>query len=136
MKTTEKVAYLKGLAEGLGIDDQTKEGKVIAAIIDALDDLAHDIESLDDELDEVAEVIGTISDEMDDIEDEVFGEDECDCEDCCDDEDMYEVTCPSCNNSITVDYDVISSGEIVCPNCGEKLEFDLSDLDDEDEDDE
>jgi uncharacterized Zn finger protein (UPF0148 family) len=44
---------------------------------------------------------------------------------------MYEVTCPNCGNTITVDFDVIQSGEIPCPNCGENLEFDLSCLEDE-----
>ena len=47
------------------------------------------------------------------------------------DDDMYEVTCPNCGNTITVDFDVIQSGEIPCPNCGENLEFDLSCLEDE-----
>ena len=35
MELFEKVAYLKGLAEGLALDTETKEGKLIAAIIDA-----------------------------------------------------------------------------------------------------
>ena len=39
MELLEKVAYLKGLAEGLGIDDSTKEGKVLKLIIDILDDV-------------------------------------------------------------------------------------------------
>ena len=51
-------------------------------------------------------------------------------EDCCCDEDMYEVTCPACENTITTDFDVIASGSIACPNCGETLEFDLSALED------
>ena len=77
---------------------------------------------------------------VDCLEDVVYGDDEddyddCDCDDCCDeddfDDDMYEVTCPSCGNTITVDFDVIQSGEIPCPNCGETLEFDLSCLEDE-----
>ena len=40
MEISEKVAYLKGLAEGLNLDTDSKEGKLIAAIIDVLDDMA------------------------------------------------------------------------------------------------
>ena len=61
-----------------------------------------------------------------------FTEHDC-CECDCDDEydDMYEITCPACNNSITVDFDVIQEGSLPCPNCGENLEFDLSCLEDD-----
>ena len=44
---------------------------------------------------------------------------------------MYEITCPKCENSIVVGFDVIAEGEILCPNCGEQLEFDLSEIEDE-----
>ena len=43
MEISEKVAYLKGLAEGLNLDTESKEGKLIAAIIDVLDDMAEKI---------------------------------------------------------------------------------------------
>ena len=42
MEISEKVAYLKGLAEGLKLDEETKEGKLIAAIIDVLDAMAEE----------------------------------------------------------------------------------------------
>ena len=38
MTTSEKVAYLKGLAEGMEIDKETKEGKLLNVIIDILED--------------------------------------------------------------------------------------------------
>lgn len=140
MTVAEKVSYIKGLAEGLGVDDSTKEGKVIAAIVDVLDDIALTLGDIDEELDDVADVMTDMEESVDCLEDVVYGDDEddyddCDCDDCCDeddfDDDMYEVTCPSCGNTITVDFDVIQSGEIPCPNCGETLEFDLSCLEDE-----
>ena len=43
MEITEKVAYLKGLAEGMELDTEKKEGKLLAAIIDVLDDIALEI---------------------------------------------------------------------------------------------
>ena len=85
------------------------------------------------DLSDLADVVGEIDDTVADFEEDFYGDeddDECDC-DCCDDEDLYEITCPKCNNSVTVDFDVIAAGGILCPNCGEPLEFDLSALEDE-----
>ncbi len=131
MTVAEKVSYLKGLAEGLGIEDTTKEGKMINAIIDVLDDIALTLVDIDEELNDVADVMTDVEEAVSLLEDEVYGDEDdyCDCCDCdCDDEydDMYEITCPACNNSITVDFDVIQEGSLPCPNCGENLEFDLS----------
>ena len=57
MTITEKVSYLKGLAEGLSIDDTTKEGKIIKAIIDVLDDVAFSVADLEDGLAEVCDQV-------------------------------------------------------------------------------
>ena len=149
MTTSEKVAYLKGLAEGLGVDKETKEGRILDSVIDILEDLAHDIEDLEENAWELGEAIDQVSDDLADIEDIVYDvddgeddEDEC-CGCCCDEEDadeapvFYEVTCPACENTITIDEDVLSLGASECPNCGENLEFEgvepLEDEEDEDE---
>lgn len=129
MTIAEKVSYIKGLAEGMKIDESTNEGKIINAILDVLGDIALNIEDIDADLEDVTDVVTDLEESVCDLEDEVYGDDECDCDDCCDD-DMYEITCPNCNNTITTDFDVISSGSIECPNCGETLEFDLSALED------
>ena len=134
MTIPEKVSYIKGLAEGLNLDDSTKEGKVLLAMLDVLNDIALDLEEVDEDLDEMAEVLSDVEESVYDLEDEVYGDDDCDDEDEELDDDMYEVTCPNCGNSVVVDYDILSDGEIDCPNCGEKLEFvfdeDDSDIDD------
>ena len=148
MTTSEKVAYLKGLAEGLGVDKETKEGRILDAILDILEDVAHDIEDLEENAWELGEAIDQVSDDLSDIEDIVYDldededddedEDEC-CGCCCEDEDedeepvFYEVTCPACENTITIDEDVLNLGSIECPNCGETLEFEGRE-EDEDED--
>ena len=67
-----------------------------------------------------------------------YDEDECGgCRGCCEDEDeepmFYEVTCPACSNTITIDEDVLALGSIECPNCGETLEFDGVEEDEESE---
>ena len=133
MEITEKVAYLKGLAEGLALDtEKSKEGKLIAAIIDVLDDMALELADMQDEQcdledgldavsEDLADVESLIYEELDDEDDEEDEEDE-------EDEDCYETTCPTCEEAIYFDDSILEEGEIICPNCGEKLEFDLSDL--------
>ena len=145
MTTSEKVAYLKGLAEGMEIDKETKEGKLLNVIIDILEDMALDIEDLGENALDLAEEIDEISDDLAEVEDVLFeDEDDCCCcddddcdDDCCcgeDDEPLFfEVTCPACNNEITIDEDVLELGVIDCPNCGEKLEFDLESIDEDEE---
>ena len=44
MEILEKVAYMKGLAEGLGLDGQTKEGKLLTVMMDILDDMALELQ--------------------------------------------------------------------------------------------
>lgn len=131
MTIAEKVSYIKGLAEGMKLDESTNEGKVINAILDVLGDIALNIEDIDADLEDLTDVVTDLEEGVSELEDEVYGEDDCDCDDCCCEDDMYEITCPNCGNTITTDFDVISSGSIECPNCGEALEFDLSALEDE-----
>lgn len=152
MTTSEKVAYLKGLAEGMEIDKETKEGKLLNVMIDILEDMALDIEDLGENSLDLAEEIDELSDDLAEIEDIVYDEDEDDCDCCCCDDDddecdccccdddeeplFFEVTCPACGNEITIDEDVLELGAIDCPNCGGKLEFDLDSIEDEEEEDE
>lgn len=128
MTITEKVAYIKGLAEGMKIDDSTNEGKITLAMLDVLNDIGLTLEDFDSDLDDMDEALSDVEESVYELEDAVFGDDDddCDCDDC--EDDLYEVECPTCHNSITADFDVISSGSIACPNCGETLEFDLEGL--------
>lgn len=147
MTTSEKVAYLKGLAEGMELDSETKEGKLFSAIIDILEDLALDIEDLEENALDLSEEIDELSDDLAEIEDIIYDDedddddydDECGIGCCCghDDEPIFfEVSCPACENEITIDEDVLGLGAIKCPNCGEILEFELDEDDEEEDDDE
>lgn len=139
MTITERAAYIKGLAEGLGIDDSTKEGKVINALIGALEDMALTVADLEAELEELSEQVDTIDEDLGNLEEDCYGEDECDddcscgCHNCDDeddeefDEDIYEVCCPTCGDTVCIDSDMLEEGQTTCPNCGELLEFDLED---------
>ena len=118
MTLTEKAAYLKGLADGLELGKETKEGKLIAALIDLTGELCEAVEVLDADMDEIVEEV--LLDEYDD--DECDGECDCceladECELC---EDTYEVECPACGEKVCFDEDVDPT-ELACPACGEKL---------------
>ena len=140
MEITEKVAYLKGLAEGMELDTEKKEGKLLAAIIDVLDDIALELADMKNDQEELYDGLDAVSDDLEDVEDVVFGEDDEDdgfdedddyeCEEPEEDEDCYATTCPTCEETIYFDESVLEDGGVVCPNCGEKLEFDVSDLED------
>ena len=146
MTVIEKVAYLRGLADGLKLTDTTAEGKVLLNVIEVLDDLALSVTDLEDAVEELGEVVDAIDDDLQDVEDALYEEDDEDEDydfdedddyglddyDEFDDEDepLYEVKCPTCGDTICVDESMLCEGEIDCPNCGEKLEFDLEDDED------
>ena len=131
MTISEKVAYLKGLAEGLDLDTtKSKEGKLISVMIGILEDLAISVEDLEDNALDLGEEIDVLSDDLADVESEVFDEDD-DLEDY--DDDWFEVECPSCGAVILVDDEALAAGEVECPSCGTRYAMDLSD-DEEEED--
>ena len=134
MTLTEKVAYLKGLAEGLALDESKPENKVIKAMMDVLDDLALTVCDLEDGMDLISEQLDAVDEDLASLEDVVYGDDDdCDCDccdddcdcDCCDDDDLYEVECPACKDVIYLDMDMLEEESIDCPNCGTHLEFDF-----------
>ena len=130
MSLTEKVAYLKGLAEGLELDKNAKETKLFEAIFDILDEMALTVSEIDEDLADAEDYIEEVDEALSYVEDCVYDDDDCDCDCCCDEDDeMYEVECPSCGEVIYLDEDMFDEEYIECPACGEKLELDI-DFDD------
>ncbi len=124
MTISEKVAYLKGLAEGLDLDTaKSKEAKLISVMIGILEEVGLSIEDLEENADALGEEIDAISDDLSDVEEVVFGEDE---EEAWDD-DFFEVECPTCGADIEINEDVLAAGEVECPGCGDRFAIDLSD---------
>lgn len=134
MTVMERVAYLKGLFEGLDIDTEKKEGKLLAGMISAMEELAEAVtdlkqqnEELLDELDDVYDEISAVTEDFlaADDEDEDFALEA--------EEDLYQVICPTCGEVLYLNQDMLETGSIVCGACGEKLEFDLSGIDNSEE---
>ena len=130
MNLTEKAAYLKGLAEGLALGNETKEGKLIAALIDMVDALAVKVEELDCDVEDLNDYCEELDEDLHFVEEILLNDDDCDCDgecDCCDFadecelcEDTYEVECPACGEKVCFD-ESIDPAELACPACGEKL---------------
>lgn len=155
MTISEKSAYLKGLMDGLKLDTETNEGKMIAAIVDLLGDVTKKVADIEDTTIAISDELDEIEDDLDSIEDYILDEDDdedddeyedYDDEDDAEDEDeedgeegfdfgdddttVYEVKC-SCGNIIDFDEDTLESGSIVCDRCGETLEFTFDDDDEQ-----
>ena len=116
MTLSERVAYLKGLAEGMELGD-SKQEKLLKEIIGVLENVASDMLDVEDDIIDIGEQVDEIDEDLAALEDEVY----CDEDD--DDDLFYEVTCPSCSDTICLDEETLLDGSIDCPNCGERLEF-------------
>ena len=150
MTINEKAAYLKGLMEGLQLDTEKAEGKMIAAIVDLLGDVTKKLTNVEDTTIAISDELDEIEEDLDAIEDFIMDEDEDDYDD--DEEDfddyeeedfeeegfdfgdedttIYEVKC-ICGNVIAFDEETLEAGSIVCDKCGETLEFSFEDEDEE-----
>lgn len=124
MTVTEKSAYLRGLFEGLAPDENQDTTKLMKAMLDVIDDLALTVSDLEDEVAMLTEQVDAVDEDLSDLEEFIY-EDECDDDCCCDDEDVYEVDCPACGETVFFDGEDIDAGFAACPACGEKLEFEL-----------
>lgn len=149
MTNSERAAYIRGLMEGLELDQNSKEVKVLNALVELADDLCLSIEEMEDafddlsgQVDQIDEDLGSLEEEYYDLEDadegcgcgcghhhddeedddyDEFGEEDC----------SFEVTCPVCEDTIELNGIMIDEGFIECPNCGEHLEFDLDEIEED-----
>lgn len=133
MTITEKVAYIKGMFDGMALDTETsKEAKLIGAIIDVLEEVSLSMEDLEDEIVLLSDGLDVVSEDLEEVEsvlfeDEDYDDEDEDEDDYDEDEDFFEVECPACEEALVIDADVLEAGFIQCPNCMEKFAIDLSD---------
>ena len=150
MTINEKAAYLKGLMDGLKLDTEAAEGKMISAIVELLGDMAKKVTDIEDTTIAISDELDEIEEDLDAIEDFIMDEDEDDYDEDYDDDDddedyedceegfeygdedsiIYEVECP-CGNIINFDEETLEEGSIICPDCGETLEFSVDDVEEE-----
>ena len=131
MNTVESLGYLKGLLDGLDVDNKNG-ARIYKAIVEVLENIVDDIDEIYEEIDSVEEQMDAIDEDLAQVEE--FLEDDCCCGDDCDCDDCvgeYELECPACGEIITVDEETVAEGGLECPSCGEYLEFDLDGDEDE-----
>ena len=133
----EEVAYLKGLAEGLEISAESKEGKMIHKIVDALEVFADAIVTLDEEQEELQDFVESIDEDLADLEEDIadMEEDLYEEDDDEDDEDFsyIEMECPNCGELVEIDEDLLYDDEVdvVCHDCKAVILSSEDDCDDD-----
>ncbi|MFI3250115.1 MAG: hypothetical protein R3Y07_04065 [Eubacteriales bacterium] len=133
MTISEKVAYLKGLAEGMELDtEKSKEGKLISVMIGILEEVGMSIEEIEDTVDGLGEEIDLLSDNLSEVESLVLHNHESNegCE-CGSGNDFFEIECPTCEGTVVIDEEAIATGEVICLGCDSRFSLDLSDDEEE-----
>lgn len=118
---TNRASYIKGLADGMKLDRETTEGRLLDEIINLLGETAAELDSIDAEQGFIADKIDELEEEVDIIGNEVFD----DYDDYDDEDGEFGIICENCGEEIIVTDDDLDEGEVVCPNCGETIEFDF-----------
>ena len=142
MELSNKAAYLQGLVDGLGVDESTKEGKIIKAMSALLAEMAEALEGMDEDLSRAYDQINDLSDELENLEADLYEDEDDDEEDGDEDDDdeedaddandddiasepFYEVACPNCGETVYVSEDDLDAGEANCAHCGVTFEVAL-----------
>jgi len=133
MTNSERASYIKGLMDGLELDAKAKETKVLTAVVELLEELCVSLEELEDGFIELAEEVDEIDEDLGELEADFYDlDDDCDCESCSGDfdDEFFEVTCPTCGETLELNVELLEEDSIQCPNCNETLEFDFDDDED------
>ncbi len=128
---TDKAAYLRGMAEGMGLNKEKDEHKLMLEMLSVIDEMAQKLDALENSVSELDEYVESIDDDLSDMEEAVYGEEamdaeaehgcDCDCEECDECDDVLEIAfdCPHCGNPVKIkasDIDIDQSP--LCPACG------------------
>lgn len=160
MKLTEKIAYMKGLIDGMELDRSTKESKAILQMAEVMEEMAVYIDDLQSQVDELTELCDLLDHDLGEVESDLYCDDDDDDDDDFDDSDdddddnfrigevlpadyddfdfeddddeydevQYVVSCPSCDETVSLSERQLEEGSIVCPHCGELLEFNYDNI--------
>ena len=149
MELNKKAAYLQGLVDGLSVDENTKEGKIIKAMAALLGEMADAIAAMDEDLTRAYDQINDLSEELEDLEADLYEDEDAEDEDAEDEDDdaadededagdddiasepFYEVACPACGETVYVSEDDLDAGEANCAHCGVTFEVALEGDEDE-----
>ncbi|MDL2252509.1 TFIIB-type zinc ribbon-containing protein [Ruminococcaceae bacterium OttesenSCG-928-I18] len=124
MNLSEKAAYIKGLAEGLELDTDKKEARVINELLDLVSEMASDVEDIGADLVDLYDAFEELDRDLGMVEEELYGD-----MDTLFSDDVYEIVCPNCQESVVLDEEMLIGGDVICPGCGEKIEIEIDTCD-------
>ena len=136
---SDRVSYIKGLAEGLKLDTEKNEGKLIEKILELLGDITKELEEMQEEQNHLNAYMEAIDNDLGDLEDVVLGDEDDEDDDFMEGEDeddgddnLVEYTCPHCGEEMNFEVDSFDFDEdYLCPNCHQPLFPETPDEDDE-----
>jgi len=139
----ERMAYLKGLAEGLNVGVGTSEGRLMLAMMDVMNEIVRSLDRLQSSQDQLETYVEAVDDDLTDLENAIYDDYdsglEFDLEDEYGDEydedleldglddtaiEYLEMVCPNCGETVFVDEDVFENDEVIevlCPECKETV---------------
>ncbi|MDD3839206.1 MAG: hypothetical protein PHP06_01350 [Clostridia bacterium] len=121
---SKKASYIKGLFEGLQIDENQKEGKIIKHILVLLEDIVDELEDIKISQYELHEYMDYIDDDLGNLEEYIYDEEE----DLEEEPGYIEVECPNCDEIVYFDEDSLKADEeLLCPNCHQPVYIDYDD---------
>lgn len=116
---TDRTSYLRGLAEGLSLDKEKSENRLMLEMLSVMDEMAQKIKEMEDDIDELDEYVESIDGDLGDIEDALFGED-----DGIDDDDDDEL-----DGEEAEEFDENEELSFDCPHCGKTMQIRAADID-------
>ncbi len=116
----EKIAYLKGLMDGLKIEGDLK--LVLGATVDVLCEINSEVEAISIDTQELQDDVDDIADALDELVEDLFEEDDDDEDEDEDEAEGYiELTCPKCDRQILFDIESFNADEDHLCSCGAEL---------------
>ena len=140
---TDRAAYLRGLADGLGLDKEKAENKLLLEMLSVMEEMAQQLAETNEDLDELSDYIEDMDADLAEVEEMIFEDDDCDCgcdcddcdcDDCddCDCEQELSFDCPNCGKTVMIKASDIDFDESpVCSACGQPFFVDVEDEDEE-----
>lgn len=110
----ERISFIQGLAEGINLGANSREGRLLGEMISVLGDMADSIAEVKMAQNQLEQIVESMDDDLVQLEEDVYDED--------DDEDLVEVECPSCQEMVCFDAELLDEEgilEVTCPTCDE-----------------
>ena len=130
-KLTDKISYLRGLAEGMKLNPEKDSHRLILGILEVLGEVGESFEALAESHGELSDYVESIDEDLADLEADLYDDDDEEAAET-EDEEPFESTieyeCPHCGTMINIDPDDVDfDEETICPECGKELFPELPD---------